>query len=86
MANASTGGHQTTIVINARPQPWGENKISFEQLVALAYPNQPVTDREDVTIRYSRGHDGHGAGTLTTGKDVAVKEGMVFDVFRTTRS
>lgn len=87
MASAENGRHdETTIIINTRGYTWGENKISFEQLVALAYPNQPITDQEDVTIQYSRGQDGHGAGTLTAGNDVAVKKGMVFDVYRATRS
>ena len=74
------------ISVNTRPYEWGDKKISFEQLVALAFPGQPVTDDVSLTIRFTRGHDGHGAGTLTSGHDVPVKEGMVFHVARTTRS
>ena len=36
--------------------------------------------------RYSRGHDGHGSGTLTVGETVTLKDGMVFDAVRTSRS
>ncbi|QIZ99814.1 multiubiquitin domain-containing protein [Leifsonia sp. PS1209] len=75
-----------TIIVNTRPQAWARKKISFEEVVALAYPGQPTTEQDTFTARYSRGNDGHGAGTLTSGQEVAVKKGMVFDVHRTTRS
>jgi len=69
-----------------RKHQWQRKKISYEQVIELAYPGQPVTDQESVTVKYSRGHDGHGSGTLTAGHDVAVKDKMVFDVVRTSRS
>ncbi|MGC5015762.1 multiubiquitin domain-containing protein [Streptosporangium sp. DT93] len=76
----------TTIIVNARPHPWRARSITFEQVVELAYPGQPPTDQDTFTVRYSRGHDGHGAGSLTAGRSVNVKNGMVFDVVRTSRS
>lgn len=78
--------HETTLIINARPRTWTDKKISYEQLVALAYPDDTTDPNITYTVRYSRGHDGHGTGTLTSTKVVAVKEGMVFDVIRTVRS
>lgn len=85
--SSSQSPHRTvSIVINTRTCGWEEKKISFEQVIGLAYPNQPVSDQESVTVRYSRGQDGHGAGTLTAGHEIPVKEGMVFDVVRTSRS
>jgi hypothetical protein len=75
-----------SIIVNARPHTWTAKKISFQEVVALAYPDQPLTEQDTVTVRYSRGHDGHGAGTLTAGHSIPVKEGMVFDVVRTSRS
>ncbi|MEU9370458.1 multiubiquitin domain-containing protein [Streptomyces avermitilis] len=80
-------GHQpVTIIVNARPHPWEAKEITFEQVVDLAYPGQPPTEQDTFTVRYSRGHDGHGSGTLTAGRSVGVKKGMVFDVYRTSRS
>ncbi|MEB0001684.1 multiubiquitin domain-containing protein [Cryobacterium sp. 10S3] len=76
----------TTIIVNTRSHPVTEKKISFEQVIELAYPDQPATEADSFTVRYSRGHDGHGSGTLTAGQDVPVKKEMVFDVYRTTRS
>ncbi|MFH8394285.1 multiubiquitin domain-containing protein [Streptomyces sp. NPDC018036] len=75
-----------TIIVNTRPHPWEAKEITFEQVVDLAYPGQPPTGQDTYTVRYSRGHDGHGAGTLTAGRSVPVKKGMVFDVYRTSRS
>lgn len=75
-----------TIIVNTRSHAWPEKKISYEEVVQLAYPNQTPNDEVTFTVRYSRGTDGHGSGTLTQTKDVPVKEGMVFDVVRTVRS
>lgn len=75
-----------TIYVNARPHEVEGNKISFEELVALAYPSQGGGEEVTFTITYSRGSDGHGSGSLTAGKSVAIKEGMIFDVIRTVRS
>jgi len=86
MNEHAQGQKPVTLIINTRAYSWASNKISFEQLIDLVYPGQPLTEQDSVTVRYSRGHDGHGAGTLTAGNSVAVKEGMVFDVVRTARS
>jgi Multiubiquitin len=75
-----------TIIINTRSHPWDAEHISYEQVVELAYPGQPITDQDSVTVRFSRGHDGHGSGTMTAGHHVKVKNGMVFDAYRTNRS
>lgn len=77
--------HDVTIVVNTRPHQWADKRISYSQVVELAYPGQPITAEQDVTVRYTY-RNGHGGGTLTAGHDVEVKEGMVFDVHRTTRS
>jgi len=86
MNDNGKGPKPVTIIVNARPQVWTEKKISFEQVVALAYPGQPISEQDSVTVRYSRGHEGNGSGTLTAAKDIPVKDGMVFDVVRTSRS
>ncbi|WP_158642270.1 multiubiquitin domain-containing protein [Actinomadura sp. WAC 06369] len=75
-----------TIIVNTRSYGWDSKVITFEQVVELAYPGQPPTDQNTYTVRYSRGHGGHGAGSLTAGHSVRVKKGMVFDVIRTSQS
>ena len=78
--------HTVTILVNTRPYQWAEKTISYEEVVELAYPGQPAGDGEEVTVRYSRGHDGKQDGSLTPGHSVKVKNKMVFDVYRTSRS
>ena len=85
-ASGAQHPHAVSIIINARRHTWAKKEISFEEVVELAYPGQPLTDADTVTVRYTRGHGGHGAGTLTAGHSVPVKEGMVFDAVRTSRS
>ena len=76
-----------TFIVNTRPYPWSEKTISYEQLIELVYPGQPVNpDEEEVTVRYSRGQDDSLEGSLTASHDVKVKNKMVFDVYRTARS
>ncbi|MFE5896123.1 multiubiquitin domain-containing protein [Streptomyces sp. NPDC056488] len=75
-----------TIIVNARPHTWEAKEITYEQVVNLAYPGQPPNEQDTYTVRYSRGHDGHGTGSLTAGHSVRVKKEMVFDVYRTSRS
>ncbi|WP_432198896.1 multiubiquitin domain-containing protein [Streptomyces sp. bgisy027] len=86
MAHDEHGHHPVLITVNARSYGWEAKEITFEQAVELAYPGQPPTEQDTYTVRYSRGHDGHSSGSLTAGHSVKVKNGMVFDVYRTSRS
>ncbi|WP_243073668.1 multiubiquitin domain-containing protein [Microbacterium sp. SS28] len=72
-----------TITVNTRPVEWGEKKISFEQVVEVAFPGQPY-DPAGTLVEVSRGHGPDHA--LRPGKDVVVKDGMVFDVEPANRS
>lgn len=72
-----------TIIVNTRPHPWDEEKITFEQVVELAFPGQPY-DPAGTTVEYSRAHGPDHA--LRPGKSVAVKDEMVFDVEPANRS
>jgi hypothetical protein len=71
------------ITINTRPHDWDEKKITFEQVVALAFPGEPY-DPAGTTVEVSRGP---GADkSLRPGQDVNVKDGMIFDVELSNRS
>ena len=81
----SSAGHNgtVTIIVNTRPREWHEKKITFEQVVELAYPGQPY-DPEGTTVEYSRGHGPDHS--LRPGGSVEVKDGMIFDVQLALRS
>lgn len=72
-----------TIVVNTRQYQWAEKKITFEQVVELAFPGQPY-DPEGTTVEYSRGHGPDHS--LRPGQSVEVKDGMIFDVEPANRS
>ncbi|MDO9455252.1 multiubiquitin domain-containing protein [Nocardioides sp.] len=74
------------IIVNTRPHDWAEKSISYEEVVELAYPGQPIGPDDEITVRFTRGHDDKREGSLTANHSVRVKTKMVFDVYRTTRS
>jgi hypothetical protein len=76
-----------TIVVNGRPKTWPKNQeITFDQVVALAFPNPPTGDGVQFTVQFTRGEGNKSAGTLVEGQSVKVKDGMEFDVTPTNRS
>lgn len=82
-------GHSTkrvTIYINGTPKVVRKERLTFEEIVALAFDNPPTGDGVQFTVQYSRGHSGNTKGSLVEGQSVQVKEGMEFDVTSTNRS
>lgn len=84
--NLGKGKPATNIFVNTRPHAWEDNKISFEDVYKLAFPNEPLNDGDVVRVEYSRGANGGGAGSLKPGQTVTVKKDMIFDVYVTVRS
>jgi hypothetical protein len=80
------GRKSVTLVVNTRSFEWVEKEISYEQVYDLAYPGQPLAEGDSATVTYSRGPHGNGGGSLTPGHSVNIKDGMVFNVYRTSRS
>jgi len=65
----------------------GKNEdITFDQVVALAFPNPPTGDGVQFTVQFTRGEGNKPTGTLVEGQSVKVKDGMEFDVTSTNRS
>lgn len=80
---AAQQSQTVTILVNTRPHQWAEKKISFEQVVELAFPGQPY-DRAGTLVEYSTGHGQDHP--LRPGHSVEVKDGMIFDVEPANRS
>lgn len=72
-----------TIIVNTRQLVWNEKKITFEQVLELAFPGQNY-DPAATSVEYSRGHGPDHS--LRQGQSVNVKEGMVFDAEPAVRS
>jgi Multiubiquitin len=94
MSNATTEAssdneHQETvaIIVNGRQKTVPKNEdITFDAVVALAFPNPPAGDGVQFTVQYTRGDGKKPSGTLVEGQSVKVKNGMEFDVTSTNRS
>ncbi|MGO8805237.1 MAG: multiubiquitin domain-containing protein [Candidatus Bathyarchaeia archaeon] len=83
---SETKTHKYELIVNGRPKPWNEDKISYSQAVDLAFP-PPHKDTEIFTVQYSHGPKENRQGTLVQGQPaVVVKGGMVFDITRTDKS
>ena len=79
-------GKTITIFVNTRPHSIDKKEdISFEEVVAIAYPTAPAGTNVAYSVMYERA-DGSHDGTLVPGQTVKVKDGMRFDVTATDRS
>lgn len=79
-------GKHFNIVVNARKKDVAASTLSYDDVLNLAFDNQPPRGENVViTVSYSKGpHD--SSGTLIAGQSVEIKSGMVFDVRPTDRS
>jgi len=75
-----------TLIVNGRPKEWSEKKISFTQVVILAFDTYENNDQIIYTMTYkANDHANHGGG-MVLGDEVNVHPGMVFNVTKTNRS
>lgn len=79
-------GHPVTIIINAREHTTASKEMSFDQIVALAFPTPPSSENVLFTITYRRGHGDKPEGSLLAGESVKLKDGEVFVVSATDKS
>lgn len=77
---------EVTIIVNGRPKVVPKGDLTFEALVALAFPNDTPNPRIIYTITFKRGHGNKPEGTLVAGESVKAKEGMIVNVTRTDKS
>ncbi|HTK61502.1 MAG TPA: multiubiquitin domain-containing protein [Pseudonocardia sp.] len=77
---------EITIVINGRERTVIDQELTFEQLVALAFPNAPTGENVLFTISFRRGRGDKPEGSLLAGETVKLKDGMVFVVSATDKS
>jgi hypothetical protein len=75
-----------TLIVNGEPHEVVETRISFDEVVKLAYPVPPSGTCIEFTVTYRNGPPANPKGTLTTGHSVKVKNKMIFDVTPTDRS
>ena len=75
-----------TVVVNGEAHEVIETRLSFEEVVKLAYPVPPRGQCIEFTVTYRDGPPANPKGTLTAGHSVKIKNRMKFDVTATDRS
>ncbi|HSB96027.1 MAG TPA: multiubiquitin domain-containing protein [Spongiibacteraceae bacterium] len=73
-----------TIIVNGRQRTVQVHKLSYWDVVLLAYPGVSHDEAVVYTVAYANPHGRDG--TLAEGQDVTVKEEMSFNVSKTNRS
>lgn len=80
-------GREFQIIVNGRERSVVGRKQSYEEIVRLAYPDpNPNANEFTYTVSYTGGPKKNPEGTLSKGQSVFVKNGMIFNVLRTTKS
>ena len=75
-----------TLIVNGRPKPWAEKKITFEQVVVLAFGTYDPNPARVYTVTYDRGPRQNPEGSMVKGDVVFVKDKMIFNVTATDKS
>lgn len=90
MSNEKVDSHkdhkEITIIVNGTAKVIQKERLTFEEIITLAFDNPPIGDGVQFTVQYSRGHSDKPKGTLVEGQSVQARDGMEFDVTQTNRS
>ncbi len=73
-----------SIIVNGRPREVDNHRLTYLQVIQLAFPGEQPSEGVVFTVTYSNLH-GKG-GSLVEGQDVHIKDGTVFNVAKTDKS
>lgn len=78
--------HEVTfhIAVNGEAEVWRHRKITYEEVVKLAFPDGPTGGDVRYSVSWTK-PDGH-EGSLRPGHSIDVVDGMIFDVRNTDKS
>jgi len=74
-----------TLLVNSRKEDWESDLISFDEVVKLAFPNDP-SPNTIYSVTYKHGPKENREGSMVQGVSVRVKSGMNFYVTPTGQS
>jgi hypothetical protein len=74
------------IIVNGREKPWDQEKITFEQVIVLAFGSYEENQNRIFTVTFKGGPDSKSQGTMVKGDSVCVKNKMIFNVTATDKS
>lgn len=74
------------ILVNGEEKEVEKERISYQDVIILAFGNYDSSEGTTYTITYFRGENHKPNGVLVKGQEVMVKKGMKFNVTKTNRS
>ena len=77
---------QVTIIVNGEEKPWCDRRISFDEVVELAFGAEPSNPNICYTVTFKNAAGRHKQGVLVEGDNVKVKNETIFNVKRTDKS
>jgi hypothetical protein len=78
--------HEVTIVINGRPKQVTAKKLTYAEVVLLAFPVPQTGENVKYTVTFSKGESHQREGILIAGDILHIKEGMIINVTLTDKS
>lgn len=72
------------IIVNGRPKTVSDHKLTYLQVVQLAYPGEQPTDEIVFTVTFSNPHGKDGS--MVEGDKEVIKDGIIFNVRKTDKS
>lgn len=84
---AKDGHHrEIEIVVNAEQHVVRQHRLTFEDIVRLAFADAVFNDDIVYTVTYKRGPHQNREGSLVAGDAVSITNGMIFNAKRTDKS
>lgn len=77
---------QFTIFVNGRQKIVNSERLTFDQVVSLAFDNPPSGPNILFTITFRKADGEKPEGTLVQGQTVEIKNGTIFNVTATDKS
>ena len=74
------------IIVNTRPKEVFTRKLTFWEVVKLAFPDASPSQTKIYTVTYKRGPSSNPEGGMVDGETVHLKDGMLFNVTPTDKS
>jgi hypothetical protein len=74
-----------TIIVNGRIKEVEEKKISYQQIINLAFDEIVQSPNVVYTVKYSKGKH-EDKGSMVEGDTINAKEGMIINVTKTDKS
>lgn len=78
--------YKVTIYINSTPFEFTKNRITYEEVVSLAFPDFPQHPERTYSVTYKNGQSDKPEGILSPGASIKVKDGIQFKVKHTGQS